>query len=92
MDEVLSRKALRHMLVRRRNERIAELRDDRWPLRLVMAPETLEELLVDSDPLEQRTLDFEGWEFAGIPLSTRAGMERGLVAVDWPAGVAVDGG
>lgn len=97
MDDVLSRRTVRHLLLRRRNERVAQLRDDRMPRRVSMNLRTLEELLTDSDPAEQWTLDFEGMEFMGIPVVVDPSLEVGVVAVDWPgaelaAGREADGG
>lgn len=83
-DDVLSRKTVRHLLLRRRNERIATARDDRMPSRLVMSHDTLAELLADSDPAEAWTLDFEGFEFMGVPIGVDHSLASGIVQVDWP--------
>lgn len=85
MSDVLSRKTVRHQLIRARNARIAEHRDDRWPMQLHMSTETLSELLLDGDPDEQHTLDFEGFEFMGIPIEYDARLDPGVVAIVWPA-------
>lgn len=85
-DEYVSRRAVRHLIVRARNARIAaEERDDRWPLQIVMAPSTLSELQVDGDPQEAHTLDFEGLEFMGIPLVADPEMLAGEFELRWPA-------
>ena len=82
--DLLTRRAVRHHLVRLRNTRIAELRDTRWPIALMMHPATFEELLIDSDPAEHHTIDFEGTEFMGIPLITDERRPVGDIAVQWP--------
>lgn len=86
---VVSRRNLRHLITRRRNERIAELRDDRWPLTIYCHVDTQRELIVDGDPTEAHTItDIEGKEFMGIPLvgtyTDDAGVGPGQFAVVWP--------
>jgi hypothetical protein len=81
----LSRAAVRHLIVRRRNERIRETRNESWPRLIRLHPDSLTELLVDSDPAEAHTLDFEGLQFMNIPVQTDPELELGVVAVDWPA-------
>lgn len=83
-DEFVTRRALRHVITRRRNERIAELRDEAWPLYLVMHPDTRSEILIDDDPDEQRTIDFEGKAFMSIPIITDPSVELGLFELQWP--------
>jgi hypothetical protein len=91
MGEVeVSRRAVRHELIRRRNERIAELRDDRWPLMLYMHPRTLDELLMDPDPAEASVIDFEGREFMRIPLVGDPALEPGVFRLQWPEEVDLD--
>lgn len=80
-----SRRELRHLIIRRRNDRIASDRDDRLPVRLWMHPDTLSDLLTDDDAAERWVLDFEGREFMGVPVVERPDMAVGLVDVDWPA-------
>ena len=84
MTEFLTRRGVRHALLRARNGRVVEPRDDRWPVLLVMHPLTLAELLMDSDPDERRTIDFEGKAFMNIPLLEDPGMVVGEVAMRWP--------
>jgi hypothetical protein len=83
-EDLLTRRNLRHHVMRRRNARIAETRDQAMPLALRMNPDTLTELLLDGDPAEQHTLDFEGREFIGIPVLTDPAMGYGDIAIDWP--------
>lgn len=102
MTEALTRRGLRHALIRRRNARIAGFRlDDSWPLVLRMSSETRSAVLVDGDPAEQGTVDFEGRLFMGIPILVDEALGFGDVAVDWPPspravegveGVEVSGG
>lgn len=81
----LTRRNLRHALIRHRNDRIARERtDDSWPLLLRMRDETLTELLMDPDPGEARTFDFEGREFLGIPVLVDDQLAPGEIALDWP--------
>lgn len=80
----LTRRGLRHTLIRRRNARIMESDDDSWPLLLRMSSETLSTVLVDDDPAEQATVDFEGRVFMGIPVLTDDTLPLGEVAVGWP--------
>ena len=88
VEEMLSRRTVRHRLIRARNERIAaDQRATAWPSTLYMSHETLTELLVDSDPAEQATLDFEGNRFLGIPITADDRLERGVVALQWSQGV-----
>jgi hypothetical protein len=83
--EVLSRRHVRHAIIRAVNARVAELRDDRRPVLLVMARSTFDELLIDSDPNEQWTMDFEGRQFTGIPVAVaEVGLEPGVVQMRWP--------
>lgn len=84
-EEFLSRRSVRHALVRARNARVVADRDERYPLLLAMSNDTLSELLVDADPHEAHVLDFEGREFMGIPILTDDDLERGLVEIRWPA-------
>jgi len=86
IDEFVSRRAVRHLVLRRRNERVAADRDDRWPVLISVHPDTREELLIDSDPDELRTIDFEGHEFMGIPLQGDPSVEPGQIVLRWPAG------
>jgi hypothetical protein len=83
--EFLSRRAVRHELIRRRNERIVELRDDSWPAHLLMHTYSLEDLRMDSDPAEAQTMDFEGKEFMNIPVITDDRLEHGEFRVAWPS-------
>jgi hypothetical protein len=79
-----TRRELRHMLMRRRNERIAADRDAAGMPRLLrMHDDTLTDLLLDPDPNETFTVDFEGKAFLGIPVLTDPRLERGTVEVDW---------
>lgn len=81
----LTRRGLRHTLIRRRNTRILAQVGDGWPLLLRMSAETLSHVLVDDDPAEQHTVDFEGRVvFMGIPVLTDDTLPLGEVAVDWP--------
>jgi hypothetical protein len=84
MADLLTRRAVRHHLMRLRNARVAELRDERMPEHLTMHPDTLAELQMDGDRDEQHTLDFEGRQFMGIPLVTDDRLEVGDIAVAWP--------
>lgn len=83
-DEFLTRKAVRHRLVRLRNERIATTRDDAWPLQMLMAHTTHEELLVDGDGGEQHTLDFEGRAFMNVPITVDDRLAHGVIQLVWP--------
>lgn len=83
--DLLTRKAVRHALLRAHHARVAEDRDERWPLALHMHPDTLSELLVDGDPTEQWTLDFEGMQFCNVPITTDPRLTPGEVAIQWPA-------
>ena len=81
----LSRRAVRHELVRRRNERIADTRDDRWPVAMFMHQDSLDELLIDSDPGgEVPLMDFEGKTFMGVPVITDSQLAHGEVRLQWP--------
>jgi hypothetical protein len=83
-DEVISRRVLRHMLMRRRNERIAADRDaDGMPSSLRMGQESLDALLVDNDPGEQFAMDWLGKEFLRIPILVDPRLQAGVVEVDW---------
>lgn len=82
--ELLSRKTVKHLLMRARNTRVIELRDDRWPELMRVNQRTLEELLTDGDPLEVQTLDFEGNAFLGVPILIDPRLDNGQVAFDWP--------
>lgn len=82
--EFVTRKNLRHLLLRRRNERIAETRDDQWPTVIYLHPETHAELLTDGDPHEQQTMDFVGGTFMRIPLVEDTRVAAGDFIVDWP--------
>lgn len=85
MTELLTRKAVRHAILRARNARVvADERDARMPLALHMHPNTLTELLVDSDPSERDTLDFEGLQIIGIPIQTDPRLEPGVFRLQWP--------
>jgi len=87
-DDLVSRRNLRHLIMRRRNERIAELRDDRFPVEILMHRETLEDLRADGDPDEYATLDFEGTVFMGIAVQAQytedGGPGPGEFVVAWP--------
>lgn len=85
-ENMLTRKALRNLLLRRRNERIAESRDDRSPVLLRMHPATCAELELDGDPEEFETMrvNAEFTEFAGIPIVQDPSLSFGQVEVDWP--------
>jgi hypothetical protein len=82
--ELVSRRALRHLILRRRNERIAAQRDDQWPVTIYCHPETHADLLTDGDPLEQMTMDFLGGTFMRIPLLEDQRLAPGEFVVDWP--------
>lgn len=84
MTEFLTRRGVRHALVRARNTRVLQDRDDRWPVLLVMHPLTMAELLMDSDPAERHVIDFEGKAFMDIPVLEDPGMAVGEVAMRWP--------
>lgn len=89
-DELMTRRGLRHSLIRRRNARIVEQRGDAWPVLLRMSSETLSQVLVDDDPAEQQTVDFEGRVFMGIAVLSDDTLPFGEVAIDWPAGRSVE--
>lgn len=82
---ILTRKHLRHVLQRTRNERIAELgpTEPGQPEALIMSGITHGDLLLDDDPLERDTLDFEGFEFMGVPIQTNPTLPRGEVQIRW---------
>lgn len=88
--ELVSRRAVRHELIRRRNERIAAVRDDRWPVAIYLHPETRAEVLMDGDPAEASVVDFEGKEFMRIPLITDESLDRGVFRLQWPEEVDLD--
>lgn len=82
---LVTRKNVRHLLVRRRNERIAvggPTFDD-WPTAMHVHPETLEDLLLDPDGQERNTIDFEGREFMRIPIVQDPSLEPGEFALRW---------
>lgn len=81
---MLTRRAVRHHLIRLRNARIAASRDEAWPLRLHMHPLTLAELLMDGDPHERHVIDFEGKAFMRIPIVEDVRLAQGAVEVVWP--------
>lgn len=85
-EAVVSRRALRHHLLRLRNGRVAQLRDDRLPVLITAHPDTISEVLMDSDPHERHTVDFEGKAFMGVPLLGDARLEAGVFEVRWPEG------
>lgn len=85
MTDLLTRKAVRHAILRAHHTRVLEARDERWPLALHMHPDSLSELLVDGDPDEQHTLDFEGLELLRIPIVTDQRLAPGEVRIQWPA-------
>lgn len=85
MTELLTRKAVRHAILRAHHARAVADRDERWPLALHMHPDSLSELLVDGDPDEQHTLDFEGLELMRIPIVTDQRIPAGEVRIQWPA-------
>lgn len=91
--DLLTRRNVRHELIRRRNERIVADRDDRWPLAIFMHPETVHEVLMDADPAEAHTLDFEGKFFMNVPLIGDERLAPGEVRLQWPvdAKEAADG-
>lgn len=83
-DELVSRRNLRHLLTRRRNERIsARVTDDGWPVAIYMHPDTASELALDSDPEEEHTLDFEGKVFMETPIVQDPSLERGVFVIQW---------
>lgn len=84
MTGEVSRKALRHELLRLRNARVARLRDDREPLLVAAHPDTITELLIDSDPHEHLAMDFEGKVFMGVPLHGDPRLPAGVFEVSWP--------
>lgn len=87
----VSRRELRHMILRRRNERVVANRHAAlMPTVLRMHPETRYALLRDDDPNERWALDFEGDEFLGIPIFTDASLELWTVDVTWPEDVTVE--
>lgn len=82
----VSRRELRHALMRRRNERIAADRHaDGMPVVLRMHPDTAWALLADPDPNERFTVDDEGRTFLGIPIQTHPEVVLWAVEVDWPS-------
>lgn len=91
-DEFLSRRTVRHALLRARNTRIAEFRDDRMPRELHMHPDTLSELLVDGDPFERHLVDFEGKTLMGVVIVRDQSLPVGEVRIVWPPvpGAAAD--
>lgn len=94
-DDMLSRRSVRHAIMRARNARVAELGPqggDPMPLLLVMHPLTLAELLMDSDPAERHLIDFEGKAFMGVPILEDDRMSIGDVAIRWPAPRPASGG
>lgn len=89
-SSTLSRRSLRHLLMRRRNERIRELRDERVPVVIVMGPETLDQLEIDGDPeeawtLESATVAGEVYRFCSIPVLVDTQLEVGIFEVRWPS-------
>lgn len=86
-DTLVSRRALRHQLIRLRNARVAETQDDRWPLLVLMHPDTLTELMVDGDREEQWTLEYlldGSTKFMGVPVVTDERLELGVFEIRWP--------
>lgn len=80
----VTRANVRHLVVRRRNERIsADPRADDWPTAIHMHPETLADLLLDGDGREANTVDFEGREFMGFPIVEDGSLEPGEFALRW---------
>ncbi len=83
-DELVSRRNLRHLLTRRRNERIsARQTDNGWPVTVYAHPDTISELSVDNDPEEAHTMDFEGKLFMQSPLIGDPSLERGVFVIEW---------
>jgi hypothetical protein len=82
---VLTRRNLRHALMRRRNERIAAAgpRYDEPPAELFLSPATREDLLKDGDPDEAKTIDFLGEMFCGVPLIEDGRLAKGQFVVRW---------
>ena len=92
MEEV-SRRALRHLLLRRRNERIAADPQAAVAVRLLrMHPDTWDDLRLDPDPSERDTIDFEGRTFCGVPVAEDLSLAAGVVEVDWQAVEVSDAG
>lgn len=81
---VVTRREVRHGLLRAHNERVAASRDLSWPTALVMHPLTREDVLIDDDPAEAHVVDFEGHAFMSIPVLTDDRLERGVVQLQWP--------
>ncbi len=87
---LVTRKNVRHLIVRRRNERIAiggPTFDD-WPTAIHVHYDTLDDLLLDPDGQEHSTIDFEGSQFMRIPLITDPSLEPGEIALRWAREVA----
>lgn len=83
----LSRRELRHAVTRARNARIAELRDDRMPLRLELHPLTWEDVLLDSDPAETEAVPWAPGSdrtFYGIHVLPTQMVQVGEVDILWP--------
>lgn len=83
-DDDVSRRNVRHALMRAHNRRVGELRDDRWPLALHACRRTVDELLLDGDPAEAQTVDSLGMRFLGIPLEVDPRLAAGEFTVVWP--------
>jgi hypothetical protein len=84
MTDELTRKGLRHRLIRARNERVARRLPNELPALLLMHPATHDELLVDGDPSELFTMSMNGREFMGVPISHDPRLELGDITVVWP--------
>jgi hypothetical protein len=82
---LVTRKNVRHLIVRRRNERIAAGGPDfdDWPVAIHMHPETRDDLLMDRDGHEQHTMDFEGSTFLRIPVVVDDTLAPGEFALRW---------
>jgi hypothetical protein len=86
MSEIdLTRRNVRHHLIRARNERVAAGGPGfaEWPTTLFLNRVTLEELERDGDPEEVDTMDFEGETFMGIPIVQDPRLDNGVFAVTW---------
>ena len=84
--EALTRRELRHAIMRRRNARINESRDDRLPVQITLHPDTWDDVRLDGDPAEQASVYFgDPDHFGGIPVQGNPRLPYGEIELTWPA-------
>lgn len=89
----MTRRELRHAILRARNQRVIAAGPDGWqphlhasPVALALHPDDAAELRLDGDWAEAGALDFEGKAFMGVPITEDPQLERGTFTVTWPEG------